>query len=356
MTISRKKFVAFALITIALVFAGGMVALLAADLVLHHRAERSAGLNRWGYRGEVVGRRRPNEVRIAMLGGSTVFGYGVTADESIPALLEQRLNQDQPERPWRVINLGYNTEGAFAFLPNLTDFSYLDYDLVILYEGYNDLLGDLSPNNVVVRQQSPVFRATGYFPILPLWLKEKSIMLESGGLAKGYEARLDESSRPVFRPSLAARASASALQAASALTGALEHQFAAAASREQQTAGRATSTSGADCAAPWSHYCESERVAIQYSLERGKKVLVVSQPDLPSEVSRVRHHDQQQALAGMLARRFASSAHVAHVAVGNAVDLADSNVCFDRMHLNVVGNRIVAGVLAGPVAELWSRP
>jgi hypothetical protein len=167
MTISRKKFVVFAAAATALSVAGVLVLLLAADLVVHWRAERSAGLNRYGYRGPVIPRKQPGELRVAMLGGSTVFGYGVAWNESIPAFLEAKLTARVPQ-PARVINLGYNNEGAFAFKPNLEDFAYLDYDVVVLYEGYNDLPGDEGPNRSVYRRNSAVYRAFGYFPILPL--------------------------------------------------------------------------------------------------------------------------------------------------------------------------------------------
>ena len=43
------------------------------------------------------------------------------------------------------------------------------------------VLRDEGPNLVVVREQSPIFRATGYFPILPLAFREKAMALRSGG-------------------------------------------------------------------------------------------------------------------------------------------------------------------------------
>ena len=43
LTLSRKKFIAFALMAMALSVAGVVLLLLVADLVLHARAERSAG-------------------------------------------------------------------------------------------------------------------------------------------------------------------------------------------------------------------------------------------------------------------------------------------------------------------------
>src|SRR5689334_15479584 len=135
--------------TLSLVMIMGL--LLVADLIVHHRAEKSAGLNRYGYRGPVIGRKQPGELRVAMVGGSTTFGYGVAWNESIPAYLESKLKQ-RLGRPVSVVNLGFNNEGAYAFLPNLQDFAYLDYDVIILYEGYNDLGGDERPNRSVFRR------------------------------------------------------------------------------------------------------------------------------------------------------------------------------------------------------------
>lgn len=353
MNFSRKKKIVFALLTMMIVITAGLVVMLAADLVLHHRAERSAGLNRWGYRGPVIGRKAPGEVRIAMLGGSTVFGYGVLWDESIVALIEKRLVQTHPEKKWSTVNLGYNTEGAYAFVENLHDFAYLDYDVVILYEGYNDLSGDAGPNYVTVRQQSPVFRASGYFPILPLWLKEKAMVLSTGDVNKAYEANLDPSKKTVFRPSFAARASASALGAAAAMTSALEQQLEGMAARDREVIGTRQATAG--CPAPWSDYCESQRRAIQYALDHGKKVLIVSQPQPSAELAKERHTQQQQVLAEMVSRLFGSSPNVAYFAVGTRVNLSDPNICFDGMHLNVDGNRVVADALIDPLVELVTK-
>ena len=56
MALTRKKKIVFALIAMTISFAGVIMLLFAADLVLHYRAERSAGLNRYGYRGPVVPR------------------------------------------------------------------------------------------------------------------------------------------------------------------------------------------------------------------------------------------------------------------------------------------------------------
>src|SRR6185295_927703 len=119
-------------VTVAVVLT--LAGLLAADMYMHERAGRSAGLNVWGYRGPVVPRKQPGEVRVVVLGGSTVFGYGLTWDQAFPALLEQTLNGQSSGRPrFRVINLGYNSEGAFSFRYTLEDYAYLRPDIVCLY-------------------------------------------------------------------------------------------------------------------------------------------------------------------------------------------------------------------------------
>ena len=138
----RKRFVfAAAAILVPCLALGGV--LLAVDIHLHTKYQTSAGFNIWGYRGPVAGRKQPGEYRIVVLGGSAAYGYGVNWDQAIPALLEKRLAAIAPAgRTFRVINLAYNNEGAYSFAFTLRDYAYLNYDLVFLYEGYNDLMGD----------------------------------------------------------------------------------------------------------------------------------------------------------------------------------------------------------------------
>lgn len=347
---TRRRFAAFAtgaVLGTAMVLVG---VLLAADLYVHHRAERSAGLNRWGYRGPVVGRKQAGEVRFAMLGGSTAFGYGVRWDEAIPGLLETELRARYPQQRWTGLNLGYNTEGAWAFLPNLEDFSHLAYDIVILYEGYNDLLGDKAPNQVVVRRRSPVFRATGYLPILPLVFREKAMAMRAGGdVAAGYATLQQGAPQTVFRPGIATRTSATALDAAAAIAESLGRQFEGVGANDDAPS---SSHSDLGCASPWVTYCESVSRAVRFALAHGKRVVVATQPTLVDPRVRPRHQSQQHALADMLARHFANESRVAYVDLSGAVDLADPDLAFDRMHLGTDGNRVIAKALADTVARL----
>jgi hypothetical protein len=299
-----RRYVLFAVAAAVLSFVLVLSGLLVVDLYLHRRAERSAGLNVWGYRGEVVGRKQPGEVRIAFLGGSTMFGYGVTWDEALPAVVERQLNEPPPagSPPVRSVNLAMNNEGAYSFLYTLQDFEFLDYDVAVLYEGYNDKMGDDDGGNrSLYRHDSAVFRLTGYYPILPLVLSERAMMLRYGGdLNAAYEATRGGEGKTIFRPGLASRSAASALDAAASVGESLGRQLDRLSAGGPRAVDDATE---AGCAPPWSLYCQSVYVAVQHVLGQGKRVAVVSQP-LPLGPLGTTHLDQQRALADMLRRHF----------------------------------------------------
>jgi hypothetical protein len=349
-----RKFIAFALTAMLLGVAGTGAALLAADLYVHHRAERSAGLNRWGYRGPVAPRKQPGEVRVVMLGGSTTFGYGVLWQESIPALLEGYLRQRPDGATFRTINLGFNNEGAYASLPTLQDYAWLDYDIVVLYHGYNDSLGDPQPNTAVYRRESPVFRLTGYYPILPLALREKAMALRSGGnIEAAYQSARDAGAAPkvTFTPNAAERTSAAVLEAVSQATAALGGQM----DRVAPSPSTAPATSDMLCAPPWVTFCDSMYRTVHYARSRGAAVAVVAQPCGKDGKMWTRLDDQRAALQGMIARRFGGDPGTRFVDLSAAVDPTDAAVTFDGMHLKPEGNHIVARALVEPVVGLAAQ-
>lgn len=350
--LSRRKRLIFASVATAIGFATTSVALLGVDVYLHGRFQESAGLNIWGYRGPTVGRKQPGELRVVFLGGSTAFGYGVSWDRAIPAQLEKNLNRQLPPGVSRasVVNLAYNNEGAYSFRFTLEDYKYLNYDVVCLYEGYNDMMGDpTKPNTSVFRRDSPVFKLTGYMPIFPVAFREKASSLRYGGDLTGYYRYMrGETTKTVFRPNLANRAAAGALDATAAIGEQLEQQLAKAMGEKRRTI-VGGETSG--CRHPWGDYCLSMFTAIDYALQTGKRVLVITQPYLAGQL-RERHIDQQTAMADVLARRYQGNPRVQYANVGDAVDISDPEVGYDRMHLTAPANAIVAERLVQPVLEL----
>src|SRR5689334_3161149 len=135
---SRRQKIVFAAATTFAALILSVVCLLAIDVYAHSRVQNSGGVNIWGYRGPTIGRKRLHEIRVVVLGGSTAFGYGVPSNEAFAFYLEGMLNA-RGTRPFRVVNLGAPSQGAYGFRFDLADYAYLEYDVAILYEGYNDL-------------------------------------------------------------------------------------------------------------------------------------------------------------------------------------------------------------------------
>ena len=151
--------------------------------------ENVGRFNIWGYRGRPLpAARQPGEYRVVVLGGSAAYGYGVDGGtRPCRQCSSTAFAAAAPAVPSRVINLGYNNEGAYSFAVVQRDYAYLNYDLAFLYEGYNDLMGDPhEPNVSVFRHESPVFRVTGYLPIFPIVFQEKAAAMLHGDIGSMY--------------------------------------------------------------------------------------------------------------------------------------------------------------------------
>jgi hypothetical protein len=340
-----KRQVAFAAMAIVLSSIATVVFVLGIDVFLHFRYARMGGYNLWGYRGPVVGAKKPDERRVAMLGGSVAFGYGVPSDETIPAHLEPLLQRARPQTPVSVVNLGWQSEGAYSFLFTLKDYHYLKPDAVILYSGYNDWLH----NDQVFRHQSAVFRATGYLPIVPIipladWLRIRDLS--------------NQRDRVVFKPNLADRSSSEAAQAALQITQAVERQLGKLVPDTQTTIPPGT------CGERWDYYCGSVRRAADYALSKNEQVFVVTEPYATratrgGTAGRITegwqfHVEQQRILAEMLAVVYKAEPRVHYINMGRAVDLADSALCYDGVHLTIAGNRQLAEHLAPEILSAWT--
>lgn len=323
-----------ALFAVMVSMLAGVVAvtgLSAADVYVHWRTQNVGGVNIWGYRGAPIGAKRAGEIRVAMLGGSTVFGWGLPAHESIPAFLEQRLNAAS-NRSFSVINLGAPGQGAYGFVFDLVDFEYLDYDIVCLYEGYNDLGPHTlrGQNNFLLwRRESPIFRWMGYHPILPIVLREKAQVMVNDTPGSD-EVR--------FRPGLAARATAGAMEAVAKLTSGLTSSHA------DITPTPPNPATDERCGAPWQRYCGSVRDAIEWSLGNNKRVVFATQPYV-SDL----HIEQQKNVAAMLRARFGQDGRVRYVNLGHAIDMRDRSMAYDGLHLIARGNDIIAAGLVDAV-------
>ena len=116
---------------------------------------------------------------------------------------------------------GYAVDLAADGATGLELIHQTDYDLAILYEGYNDMSTDRA-NVQVFRHDSPVFRLTGYMPIFPIIFKEKAAAMTSGG---DSGALYRKERQTVFHASLATKAGAGVLDATADVAHALEAQL-----------------------------------------------------------------------------------------------------------------------------------
>ena len=225
--------------------------------------------------------------------------------------------------PVKIINLGFNNEGAYSFTNTLADYEYLDFDEVVLYSGYNDL-SKTKINKLNFRHRSPIFTATGYLPLLPALTLEKlsgwkrSLMHENDGIV--FTPRVDEQRLADIREKLKALGAAPGEQ-------------------DQGTS--------ATCLPQNQFYCERIVLATTAALEKGKSVLIVGEPYINEA-----HIFQQNDLHRMLTVRFAQEPRVRYLDLGSTVDLRDANLCWDGMHLTAEGNRRIAAALSEPVRAM----
>src|SRR5262249_19522556 len=157
---------------------------------------------------------------------------------------------------------GYNNEGAYSFVPTMKDYAFIDYDLVCLYEGYNDMMADeRRPNLSVFRRESPVFRLTGYMPIFPIVFKEKAAARLTGDPGALYRAP----GTVVFRPGVMTRTAAAVLSATGEAGQVAERQLDRLTPQPERQIGPVERTG---CRSPWGQYCRSISDAIELALSR----------------------------------------------------------------------------------------
>ncbi|MFO1094901.1 MAG: hypothetical protein U0992_16590 [Planctomycetaceae bacterium] len=85
-------------------------------------------------------RKAASDVRIFVLGGSTVQGRPFAIETSYTTWLELSLNAAQPERNWNVINCGGVSYASYRLIPILKEALTHAADLVILDIGHNEFL------------------------------------------------------------------------------------------------------------------------------------------------------------------------------------------------------------------------
>jgi hypothetical protein len=83
--------------------------------------------------------KKPRLYRIFVIGGSTVAGPDLTNQDTIAAVLEQRLNAEPHQCRFQAINLGQAAGFSYSVMQKLfSTYVHFQPDLVISLDGYND--------------------------------------------------------------------------------------------------------------------------------------------------------------------------------------------------------------------------
>ncbi|MBT4430735.1 MAG: hypothetical protein HOC91_09505 [Nitrospinaceae bacterium] len=400
----RKKFIIFALAGVLISFFSTVGFLAGVDYYLHKKYERSGGYNIWGYRGPTATQKESGEQRIVVLGGSTALGYGQSFEDSFPVYLEDLINEKRKQsqkRPISIANLAGNNEGAHAFLFALRDYEYLNYDIALMYTGYNDLGG---ANNQVFRHNSAVYRLIGWLPILPIIAMEKYYLLRYGSVEAGYVKKIKKADvKPVAFTGMATRKDLieKAKQSENKLSLLFdEKKMIQTSIRENEAAQQSATTKSLNkrlrvlkseiskaeleskrlkttlekkeekvrksltqnldqfqkkqvsqlatnsCGVQFSAYCESVKKAVKYMLARGRKVIIVTQPYIAKG-----HKKQQNLLWHFLDEQFPASTLITKINLGKTLNIKDRRYAFDGMHLTSVGNKKIAEALLEPTLK-----
>jgi hypothetical protein len=289
MTFSLRV-VALALAAEAVGYAG--CAVVVADVLTHKKVEISRGVNTRGFRGALRVHKIVSERRIALVGGTAAYGYGVDWDSSLGPVLERRLKQ-----AWRtkyrpgyepvVVNLSELGAGAASYVTTLRRYEDLAADVVCIYDGYAPPAGRIRHG----RDESPIFRRIRYLPIL---------------------ADVVGGSAPWSAPT-------------AGVDPFLEENGGADPSCERGSA----------------EYCAAMTTTVGFALEKNAPVVVVTPPYVSA-----RHQRQQESLAAALRSRYGRDSRFSYIAVGSSTDLHNPAMSADGVNPNAagyeaIGDRIV---------------
>jgi hypothetical protein len=284
----------------------------ALDIQAHKHVERLGGVNVWGYRGPVMSARRPNEIRIAVVGGNLAFGWGVAASETLAPTVRQfvALETDKPGsvlRPVTAVTLGATGLPPGQYGRWIEHFAYLQPDIVILAvdpRGHHAGGGSPLPDRA-----STAFALFGYAPILPLVVEEKGALLHSAVLQTLGSAAA-EADHVIAGVVTHARSDAGGMESSDVYVGAIE-------------------------------------AAVRAALRRAAGVVVVAPPFVDATDG-----PDHEALAAMISSRFADARRIRLVDLADQADMYDEEVWLGHLVFSTAGHAKAAEYVTPAVLDL----
>jgi hypothetical protein len=284
----------------------------ALDLQAHKRVERLGGVNIWAYRGPVMRRKAQNEIRVAVVGGTLAFGWGVAASEALAPSVRQlvALEIDKPGSalgPFTAVTLGAIGLAPGQYASWIDRFAYLRPDVICIVGDPRGHRG--GGRSLLPDRESTLFLLFGYAPMLPLVVEEKGRLLGS---------------------SLLKAVGSAATDADHAVAGLLPRP--------------SSDDEGRESAAG---YARAFEAAARAALRTGAAVVIVAPPY--ESADDVRDHE---ALAGIVASRFAGERRVRFVDLGDAPDIYDEGVWLQDLTFSTAGHAKAAEYVTPAVLDL----
>lgn len=135
-------------------------------IVSSNQHKDTLNINSHGFRGPDITKEKPDDTyRIFLIGGSTMYGYGSTSDNTtIAGYLQQNFQNITLEMDVQIINAGIPAADSYSeslYIKNkLVDF---EPDLFIVYDGWNDLDHDIIElstvdENKIIQEDSDEFK------------------------------------------------------------------------------------------------------------------------------------------------------------------------------------------------------
>lgn len=298
-----KKLIISALIALGMLLIG--------DLYLHYTLKEKGGYNYQGFRGDLGNRH--SKLNIACFGGSTTYGFGVSHDETWPFYLQALLQEDDVDVS--VFNLGANGQGIYGIKDDLDYYHYLDYDVVLIYNGYNDLDPKLL-QQYSMRKRDVVFRVSGYKTIIPDYLTQKLLIKEQFG-KNGKRLNFTRNNRVVDL-----------------------HQHVQNYIANKDSIARQMKTLKKN---PYQDYLSCLDDMITSLHQQQKTIVFICPPGL--------HTTQQQEMTKVYFGEKQLAAVYYLDSVSKQVDIKNRKICFDGMHLNKKGNYKVASIIKSWLSE-----
>ena len=287
-----------------------------------------AGWNKHGYRGELKKEKNKNTKRIIALGGSTTFGYGTKSNESWPFLLEQKFISNSKDVD--IVNLGGLSHGIWAIYKDIIHYEYLNYDYVIIFNGYNDV----NPNILAKyskRHNNPFFKNFGYLPTLDVYIYEKIALLLYGDLEKFYANKYNEADDIFVFDSNKKQLTEEENQK---LQKKLEKLFDDKKNLDLQLDQAMVRKADGSIEEPFKDYIDEYSKVLDSLTKKNVKIIVIHQPDLDNVIL-----DLQKKKVDSLLLNYPD---VLVLNFRNLIDLEDKKLSLDGMHLTYEGNKIIS--------------